>query len=77
MITISLQNGGHTFITFTPPNVLTINPGLSDVGETPVTLIVSDGSLSTSYSLSVKVTNTAPTFATNPPGSFSVIAATT
>jgi hypothetical protein len=67
-----LQSGGPSFITFTSPNVLNINPGLLDVGAYSVTSIVSDGSLSTSYPIGVSITNTAPTFVSNP-GSISAI----
>ena len=61
-----MQSGGPSFITFTSPNVLNINPGLLDVGAYSVTTIVSDGSLSTSYPIDVSITNTAPTFVSNP-----------
>jgi hypothetical protein len=61
-----LQSGAPTFITFTSPNILNINPGLLDVGSYSVNSIVSDGSLSTTYPISVSVTNTAPTFDSNP-----------
>ena len=68
-----MQSGGPTFITFTSPNILNINPGLSDVGSYSVNSIVSDGSLSTTYPISVLVTNTAPKFASNPSSSISII----
>jgi len=68
-----LQSGGPTFITFTSPNILNINPGLSDVGSYSVNSIVSDGIISTTYPISVSVTNTAPKFASNPSSSISII----
>ncbi len=61
-----MQSGGPSFITFTSPNVLNINPGKLDVGAYSVTSIVSDGSLSASYIIGVSITNTAPTFVSNP-----------
>jgi hypothetical protein len=42
------------------------------VGSHSVTLICSDGSLSTPYILDVFITNTAPTFITNPPAIISI-----
>jgi len=32
-VTIGLTAGGPNFVTFTPPNILNISPGLSDVGS--------------------------------------------
>jgi hypothetical protein len=41
-ITISLNSGGPSYVTFTLPNILNINPSLTDVGTSSVYVRVAD-----------------------------------
>jgi hypothetical protein len=63
---IGLQSGGPSFITLVNSDVISISPGVLDVGSFTVTVIISDGLLQNIYLLDVTITNAAPIFASNP-----------
>ncbi len=59
-MTTSIISGGPSFVTFTLPDILKINPALTDVGKSSVKVKLDDGIGQKIYTLVIVVSNTAP-----------------